>query len=190
MNKSVFGLAKNVNHAERVVTQLQQNGFTSEDISVLFADSNRDRHATTNLEDQPKYKKGTLGMENTTKAPEGAATGATTGGIIGGTLGLLAGIGALAIPGLGAFIAAGPIIAALSGSAIGGATGLLVGSLIGLGIPEYEAKKYQDELESGHVLLCVHAKNSDQCEKAKNILQQSDVQDISCASEKAGKRHQ
>jgi hypothetical protein len=130
-----------------------------------------------------KRKNGALATERHTKAPEGATTGALTGGIVGGSLGLLAGIGAIAIPGLGAFIAAGPIVAALSGSGIGGAVGLLVGSLIGFGIPEYEAKKYESALKSGGILLCVHAEDSKQIKKIKDILEKEGARDISVSQE-------
>ena len=202
MKKAVFGLANNESHADRIVNRLQQNGFSFEDISVLYADregkmqrsetvesSDFTRESSISEERQFKNpKKGTLGTEKHTKAPEGGVTGATAGGIIGGSLGLLAGIGSLAIPGLGVFIAAGPILAALSGSAVGGALGLLIGSLVGMGIPEYEAKKYETALESGHVLLCVQAMNSDMVEKAKDILKKEGAKDISTSSEKAGSR--
>lgn len=130
-----------------------------------------------------RRRNGALATEKHTKAPEGAATGALTGGIIGGSLGLLAGIGALAIPGLGPLIAAGPIVAALTGSGVGGALGLLVGALIGLGIPEYEAKKYESSIKSGGVLICVHVEDNRQVKKVKEIFEREGARDISASQE-------
>lgn len=173
MKKAVFCLANDTSHADRIVMRLGEHGIRNEDISVLYADHEGNTH-----------KKGSLGTEKNTKAPEGAAIGATTGGIVGGSLGLLAGIGALAIPGVGPFIAAGPLLAALSGSAVGGSLGLLIGSLVGLGIPEYEAKKYQDGLSKGHILICVHATTSDQVDKVKDIFKKEGAKEISSSEEK------
>lgn len=190
MKKAVFCLANDVNHADRILLDVQSHGFRTDDCSVLFADR-QGKIQRTEGEDyrsERAYKKGTLGTEKHTKASEGAAAGGTAGGIIGGTIGLLAGIGSLAIPGLGAFIAAGPLMAALSGSAIGGALGLTVGALVGLGLPEYEAKKYENALEKGHVLICVHAANSDQVEKIKEIFTKEGAKDIATSSE-TGSRH-
>ena len=133
-------------------------------------------------------KKGHLSTEKHSKAPEGGATGAATGGILGGSLGLLAGIGALAIPGLGPFIAAGPIMAALSGSAVGGSLGLLIGSLIGLGIPEYEAKKYEAGLKEGNILISVHTENDEEIKSANEILKKEGAKDISSSREKTKSR--
>src|SRR5437868_14088350 len=141
-NKSVFCLARDEGQACRIVDELKTAGFGNNDISVLLPD-----------------KSGTkdFAHEKGTKAPEGAVTGAGTGGVLGGVLGWLAGIGALAIPGLGPFIAAGPIMAALSGAAVGAAAGGLVGTLIGMGIPEYEAKRYESRLREGRILMSVHS---------------------------------
>src|ERR1051325_5924670 len=150
--KSVFCIAKSHSQAERIVERLQTGGFSTSDISVLMPDT-AGRHD--------------VGHVKATKAPEGATTGAATGGVAGGVLVLLAGIGALAIPGVGPFIAAGPIIAALSGAAVGATTGGLVGGLIGLGIPEIEAKRYEDKLKTGNYLIAVHSKDSDQERRAK-----------------------
>jgi hypothetical protein len=127
--------------------------------------------------------------EKNTKAPEGTTAGVTTGGVIGGTLGLLAGIGALAIPGLGPFIAAGPIMAGLAGLGVGGAVGGLVGALIGMGIPEYEAKRYEGRVKDGGVLLSVHCDTSDEIARAKELLKQTGAEDISSAGEKAVSSH-
>jgi len=121
--------------------------------------------------------------EKNTKAPEGATTGAVAGGVVGGTLGLLAGIGALAIPGLGPFIAAGPIMAALAGAGAGGAVGTLVGALVGMGIPEYEAKRYEGRIKEGGILMSVHADDSDWTKKAKEVLKQAGAEDISSTGE-------
>ena len=132
MSKSVFGIATTLGQAERIVHQLQAQGFATSEISVLMPDTGGTRD---------------VGHVKATKAPEGATTGAATGGATGGVIGLLAGIGALAIPGVGPLIAAGPIMAALSGAAVGAATGGVVGGLIGLGIPEIEAKRYEEKLK-------------------------------------------
>ena len=127
--------------------------------------------------------------EKNTKAPEGATTGVTAGGAIGGTLGLLAGIGALAIPGVGPFIAAGPIMGALAGLGVGGAVGGLVGALVGMGIPEYEAKRYEGRIKEGGVLVSVHCDDSDWVSKAKDVLEHRGAQDIASAGEKAVSSH-
>ena len=164
---SVFGIVKSHSQAEQVVEGLQDAGFPVSEISVLLPD-NEGKHD--------------IGHVKATKAPEGATTGATTGGITGGVLGLLAGIGALAIPGVGPFIAAGPIMAALSGAAIGAGTGGVVGGLIGLGIPEIEAKRYEDKLKTGNYLIAVHAVDGDQKDRAKEIFKNAGAEDISTAS--------
>ncbi|MBN9376822.1 MAG: hypothetical protein BGO14_01485 [Chlamydiales bacterium 38-26] len=192
MTKAVFGLAQNEEQARRIVDRLLSSGFSSEDISILYPDRNKDK-IRTNERGEVEYedsqrKKGNLTTEKHSKAPEGGVAGAATGGILGGSLGLLAGIGALAIPGLGAFIAAGPIMAALSGSAVGGGVGLLVGALIGSGIPEYEAKKYEAGLKEGHILISIHADNDDEIHKANEILKKEGAKDISSTSE-ARSRH-
>src|SRR3954449_7822816 len=147
MNQAVYGIANTPQQANAIVERLQSTGFLNDDISVLFPDKQGTRD---------------FAHEKNTKAPEGAATGAGTGGVLGGTLGWLAGIGALAIPGVGPFIAAGPIMAALSGAAVGAAAGGLTGTLVGMGIPEYEAKRYQSRLKEGRVLISVHSENGDQ----------------------------
>src|ERR1700687_286275 len=141
MAKAVFGIAKNESQAIEIANQLKAAGFSANDISVLLPDK-------TGTKD--------FAHEQHTKAPEGASTGAATGGIVGGALGWLVGIGALAIPGLGPFIAAAPIMAALAGAAGGAAAGGLAGALIGLGIPEYEAKRYEGKIKDGNILMSVH----------------------------------
>src|ERR1700694_1964291 len=145
MAKSVFCIAKTEAQAIAIVDQLKVAGFSHNDISVLFPDK-------TGTKD--------FAHEQHTKAPEGAATGAGTGGVLGGALGWMVGIGALAIPGLGPFIAAGPIMAALAGAAAGAAVGGLTGALIGMGIPEYEAKRYEGKVKDGNILMSVHTDDS------------------------------
>ncbi len=164
---SVFGIVKTHAQAEQIVEELQAAGFPASEISILLPD-NEGKHD--------------IGHVKATKAPEGATTGAATGGLTGGVLGLLAGIGALAIPGVGPFIAAGPIMAALSGAAIGATTGGIVGALIGLGIPEIEAKRYEDKLKSGNYLIAVHAEDGDQKDRAKEIFKNAGAEDISTSS--------
>ena len=164
---SVFGIVKTHGQAELIVQGLQNSGFDSSEISVLLPDT------------EGKHD---IGHVKATKAPEGATTGAATGGVTGGVLGLLAGIGALAIPGVGPFIAAGPIMAALSGAAIGATTGGVVGGLIGMGIPEIEAKRYENKLKSGNYMIAVHAHDSDQEDRAEEIFQNAGAEDISTSS--------
>src|SRR5580765_1018475 len=145
--KSVFCIARDHVQASNIVENLKAAGFSNNDISALLPDKSGTRDFS--------HEKGT-------KAPEGAVTGAGTGGVLGGVLGWLAGIGALAIPGVGPFVAAGPIMAALSGAAIGATAGGLVGTLVGMGIPEYEAKRYEGQLRAGRILLPVHSEDSEQ----------------------------
>src|SRR5215475_11263897 len=158
MAKAVFCIAKNEAQAIRIVDQLKTAGFSHNDISVLFPDKTGTRD---------------FAHEQNTKAPEGAATGAGTGGVLGGALGWLMGIGALAIPGLGPFIAAGPIMAALGGAAAGAALGGLTGLLVGYGMPEYEAKRYEGKIRSGNILLSIHTENGDEVTRAKDIFKQA-----------------
>jgi len=165
---AVFGIYSSVSAAERSVDTLVNQGFSSSDISVLLPDNRGTRD---------------FAHEKDTKAPEGTTTGVTTGGVIGGTLGVLAGIGALAIPGLGPFIAAGPIMGGLAGLGVGGAVGGLIGALVGMGIPEYEAKRYEGRLKNGGVLLSVHCDTSDQISRAKDILKTTGAEDVSSAGE-------
>ena len=164
---SVFGIVKSYSQAEQVVEGLQDAGFPASEISVLLPDS------------EGKHD---IGHVKATKAPEGATTGATAGGVTGGGLGLLAGIGALAIPGVGLFIAAGPIMAALSGAAIGAGTGGLVGALVGLGIPEIEAKQYENKLKTGNYFIAVHAGDGDRKDLAKEVFENAGAEDISSTS--------
>jgi hypothetical protein len=172
--QAVVGLVRSHAEADAAVEALYESGFSKTDISVLFPDKQGTRE---------------FAMEKNTKAPEGAAAGAGVGGTIGGTLGLLAGIGALAIPGLGPFIAAGPLMAALSGVAAGAAIGSLTGALVGMGIPELEAKIYEDKISGGHILLAAHVENNDERERAKRVLQNAGATDVSVTGEKSGPRH-
>ena len=168
MAKAVFCLAQTEAHATTIVNELKAAGFSHNDISVLFPD----RAGTQDF-----------AHEQHTKAPEGAATGAGTGGLVGGAFGWLVGIGALAIPGLGPFIAAGPIMAALSGAAAGAALGGVTGALIGLGIPEYEAKRYEGRIKEGNILISVHTEDSPELARAKAIFERAGAEDIADAAE-------
>src|SRR6185312_4384821 len=157
-NKAVFGLYTTRRQVENAVDELKAQGFRNTDISVLMPEN-------VGTKD--------FAHEKGTKAPEGTATGVATGGVIGGTLGLLAGIGALAIPGVGPFIAAGPIMGALAGVGAGGAVGGLIGALVGMGIPEYEAKRYENRVKDGGVLLSVHCDTSEEIDRAKEVLKRT-----------------
>jgi hypothetical protein len=167
-NKAIIGLVATQAQAERIVDQLQRAGFSGDDVSVLLPDKQGTRD---------------FAHEKNTKAPEGAIAGVGAGGALGGTLGLLAGIGALAIPGLGPFIAAGPIMAALSGAAAGAAVGGITGALVGMGIPELEARQYETKLKSGNILLSVHAESSDERGRAKKILEEGGATDVAATGE-------
>src|ERR1700681_4069467 len=158
-NTAVFGIFNTRGAVEDSLVTLKEAGFRNEDVSVLLPENlgNKD-----------------LATEKSTKAPEGAAAGAGSGAIIGGTLGWLVGTGALAIPGLGPFIAAGPILAALAGIGVGGAVGGVTGALVGLGIPEYEAKRYEGRIQKGGILVSVHCDTSEEVKRAKDILQRSE----------------
>jgi hypothetical protein len=170
MSTSVFCIASSQPIANVIVDRLKASGFADKDISALFPDKSNTRD---------------FAHEKNTKAPEGATVGASTGSVVGGTLGLLAGIGLLAVPGVGPFIAAGPIMAALSGMAVGGAVGGIAGALIGMGIPELEAKRYEGKVKDGNILLSVHCENADEIKKARDIFQKSGATDIGSTSEKA-----
>src|ERR1700727_110220 len=167
-NTAVFGIYPEYASVENGVDALKAAGFRNTDISVLFPEN-------VGTKDFAHKKE--------TKAPEGTAAGATTGAVIGGGLGWLAGIGALAIPGLGPFIAAGPIMAALAGVGVGGAVGGITGALIGMGIPEYEAKRYEGRVKDGGILLSVHSDDSEGPKRAKEILERTGAQDISSSGE-------
>lgn len=164
---AVFCIATSRPQAERIVDRLTASGFTTPDISVVY----------------PQGPGQDVGHVKATKAPEGTATGAAAGGVTGGVLGLLAGIGALAIPGVGPLIAAGPIMAALSGAAVGAAAGGLAGGLIGLGIPEIEAKVYEEKLLKGNYLISVRAASDELEDRAEEIFKQEKAEDISTVDE-------
>jgi len=165
MKRSVFGIVRTREEAETVIRKLKDTGFSSDSISLLLPESSFD------LE------------EHATKAPEGAATGGTTGFILGGVLGWLAGIGSLAIPGVGPFLAAGPIFAALSGAAVGAAFGGITGALIGMGIPEYEARHYESRIREGNILVSIHTDLDVEAEKAREILERSGAEEIAYSGE-------
>jgi hypothetical protein len=167
-NTAVYGIYATPGTAEAAVDHLLSRGFTNSSISVLLPDDESTR---------------AFAHEKATKAPEGTATGAATGGVLGGALGLLAGIGALAIPGVGPLIAAGPIMATLAGVGVGGAVGGLVGALVGMGIPEYEAKRYEGAVKGGGVLLSVHCDTSEQIDRARQSLKETGATDISSSGE-------
>ncbi len=168
MATSVYCIAARESQARTIVDQLRAERFSPNDISVLFPD---------------KGTSSTFAHEKNTKAPEGAAAGAGTGAVLGALGGWLVGVGALAIPGVGPFIAAGPIMAALSGAAVGGTVGGLAGALVGLGIPEYEAKRYEGRIRSGGILISVRSENREQTSRIKDIFEASGAQDISSAGE-------
>jgi hypothetical protein len=166
--KAVFGILPTEAAAIKATEALKNAGFSTDDISALFPD----KHGTKDF-----------AHEQHTKAPEGAATGAGVGGVLGGGLGWLAGIGTLAIPGVGPLIAAGPIMAALSGAAAGAAVGGLTGTLIGLGIPEIEAKRYEGRVKDGNILLSVHADSSLEIDRAKEVFKNAGAEDVSYTEE-------
>ena len=167
-NKAVFGVYSNQLDAENAVNGLKLAGFRNTDVSILFQENEGTKD---------------LVMTRSSKAPEGTAAGASSGAVVGGILGWLAGAGMLAIPGLGLFVAAGPLIAALSGIGVGSVFGGITGALVGLGTPEYEAKRYEGRIRKGGILLSVHCDDSDWVKTARTILQQTGAEDISATSE-------
>src|SRR5579864_9039062 len=167
-NTAAFGIYRNRVSVDKAVDALRAAEFRNTDISVLFPENEGTKD---------------FAVQKQTKAPEGTTTGATSGAVIGGGLGWLAGIGALAIPGLGPLIAAGPIVAALAGAGAGGVVGGLTGALVGMGIPEYEAKRYEGRIKEGGILLSVHPDNSEWTKKAKEILERTGAEDISSTGE-------
>jgi hypothetical protein len=168
MEKAVFCIAKSEPQAIRIVNDLKAAGFSNNDISVLFPDKSGTRD---------------FAHEHRTKAPEGAAAGAGTGGVLGGALGWLVGIGTIAIPGLGPFVAAGPIMAALGGVAAGATLGGITGALVGMGIPEYEAKMYEGKVKEGNILISVHSIDGTERSRAKTIFDNAGAEGISSTSE-------
>jgi len=168
MSKAVVCVASSMVQADGIVSDLRLAGFSDGDISVLLPDPNSARD---------------IAHEKHTKAPEGAAVGAGAGGVVGGAIGLLAGIGSLAIPGLGPFVAAGPILAALGGMGAGAAVGGVTGGLVGAGFPEYEAKQYEDKLRRGNILIAVHTEDRAEQRKAKEIFERANADEIGAAAE-------
>lgn len=173
MKASVYCTARTVEQAERIIGDLKLAGFGNNDISALLPDKRTTKD---------------FAHEHNTKAPEGAVTGGAAGLGVGAVLGWLAGIGALAIPGVGPLIAAGPIMGALAGGAVGGATGGVIGALVGMGIPEFEAKRYEEKVRDGNILLSVHTEDSQQRDAAKEIFKRHDADDISTGSEASAPR--
>jgi len=170
-NSAVFGIFSTKEQVETAVNEMKREGFRNADISVLFPQNEGTKD---------------FALEKGTKAPEGAAAGASSGAVIGGALGWLVGIGMLAIPGLGPFVAAGPIMALLGGVGVGAAVGGLTGALIGLGIPEYVATRYEGRIRGGCILLSVHADDSQWIQKAKKILEKVGADDIASTGETKG----
>ena len=167
-NTAVYGIYRDTVALGGGLEALRAAGFRGTDISVLMPENVGTKDFV--------HKKDT-------KAPEGATTGVASGAVIGGALGWLVGIGALAIPGLGPFIAAGPIMGLLAGAGAGGAVGGVAGALIGMGIPEYEAKRYEGRVKSGGILLSVHCDSSEWVKRAKTILEQTGAEELGTAGE-------
>ena len=173
-NTAAFAIFPSHSAAEAAVDRLHAAGFSNDDVSVLMADKQGSKD---------------FAAEKNTKAPEGTTAGVLGGGTLGGTLGLLAGLGALAIPGVGPLIAAGPIMGALAGLGIGGAVGGLVGALVGMGIPEYEAKRYEGRVNDGGILVSVHCESSEEVSRAKDVLKAAGGEDVASSGEKAVSSH-
>ena len=173
-NKAVFGIYTSRPAAETGIDRLRATGFSASDVSVLMPENRGDKG---------------VGVQGATKAPEGATAGGVTGATIGGVLGWLAGIGTLAIPGIGPLIAAGPIVGTLAGVGAGGAAGALVGALAGYGVPEYEAKRYEARINEGGILVSVHSDDSDSTSKAKTILKETGAEDVKSSSEASARRN-
>jgi hypothetical protein len=173
MSRAVFCIAKTESQADSIVGELKKSGFSNNDVSVLLPDKKDTRD---------------FAHEKNTKAPEGATTGAGAGGLLGGGLGWLVGIGALAIPGVGPLIAAGPILAALSGAAVGAAVGGIGGALVGMGIPELEAKQYEGKVRDGNILISVHTDDADEASRARDIFKRQNAENISSSREPAPPR--
>jgi hypothetical protein len=173
-NTAAFGIYHTESDMEYAIEALRSEGFRNTDVSVLFPENKGNKD---------------FAVAKATKAPEGTATGATTGAVLGGALGWLAGIGMLAIPGIGPLVAAGPIMAALAGVGIGGSIGGLTGALIGFGVPEYEAKRYEGRVKEGGILLSVHCDDADWTKKAKDILTRTGATDVASTSEASADWH-
>lgn len=170
--KSVFCIAGSREQADRIVTWLKDAGFSNNDISALFPDKGTTRD---------------FAHQKHTKAPEGAVAGFGTGGVLGGAVGWLLSTGSLSIPGLGPFLAAGPIALALSGAAVGAAVGGLAGALVGMGIPEYEARRYEGKIQDGNILISVHTEGVTEIATARRIFMEAGAEDIAIATESAAR---
>jgi uncharacterized membrane protein len=169
MAKSIVGIARTNLQVERTIDELQEDALIPvSEISVVMPEAG---------------ERPAVATEQATKAPEGASAGALTGGVIGGTIGLLAGLGTLAIPGLGPLIAAGPIVAALGGTAAGATAGGVVGALVGLGIPETEAKVYEERIKEGGYLVAVQVANNEVADIAREVMKRNNLEDVSLVSE-------
>lgn len=175
MSKAVVGIARTESEAENIVARLKKAGIADSDISVLLPDCSGNHDFV---------------HEHNTKAPEGATIGVSAGGVTGGVIGLLAGIGAIAIPGVGPFIAAGPILATLSGAAVGATVGGIAGGLVGLGMPEYEAKQYETKVKEGNTLISVHTQNSDEADRIKDLFKDAGATDVSSMGEESVSKSQ
>src|SRR5580693_8595212 len=167
-NTAVYGIYKTRSGVEEAVDALQRGGFRNTDVSVLFPENHGSKD---------------FAIDKGTKAPEGAVTGGGSGAVLGGALGWLAGVGLLAIPGLGPFIAAGPIVAILAGVGVGGTVGSIVGALVGLGMPEYEAKRYEGRIKEGGILLSVHCDSSEWVKRAEKLLKNTGADHVAAAGE-------
>jgi hypothetical protein len=200
MEKAVLGIATSEEQASRIIDRLLSSRFSNEDISIISPDQKETRLRTNGRGDVEEigYEEFSMGRnvprrdlitEKHTKAPEGGVSGTVIGGILGGILGLLAGIGSLSIPGLGSFIAAGPIMSTLSGTAIGGLLGLIIGALIGLVFPEYEAKNYDSAAKAGNIVISVHANTDEEIVRANEIMKKEGAKDISTTREKVNSRY-
>lgn len=168
MKKAILGIVESRERAEALMLALQQAGFSANDISALFPDKHGSRD---------------FAHERNTKAPEGAIAGVGAGGAVGGTLGLLVGLGALSVPGVGALVAAGPVLLALSGAAAGAAVGGVAGALIGMGIPEIEARAYEGKLRGGNILIAVHSESREDRVLAADMMKRAGAHDVSVAAE-------
>ena len=171
--KAVFCIAETLPQAEQIVNRLKANGFSGDDVSILFPD---------------KQSTHEFAHQKNTKAPEGIATGATAGGVLGGAAGWLTGVGALLIPGAGPLLATGPIVAALTAAAVGATVGGIAGGLIGLGIPELEAKRYEGRIQAGNYLISVHADDSDEVSDVETIFKECGAKDICSSGESTIKK--
>jgi hypothetical protein len=170
-NIAVFGIYVQRSDFEKALHELKSSGFRHEDVSVLVPENLGTKEIST---------------EKSTKAPEGIAAGATSGAVVGGVLGWLLGIGAIAIPGVGPLLAAGPIVAALAGIGAGGAIGGISGALVGMGMPEYEAKRYDGRVRKGGILISVHCDDAEWAKRARQILELTGAQDVASTGESSG----